>query len=458
MNSKQDTKTVAALLKLKKLEMLKVNPEYQRGQAWKPPQWKRLVDSVLRGYMIPLFYLHYIKREIEGYTQEGFEVIDGQQRLDALYFFMEGQFKLFDPVKDEAEARFPAFVKEQPCPWGGKDFEGLTPELRQKFLDTSLPVVMIETQDQNEVRDLFIRLQAGMPLNSQEKRDAWPGNFTEYILKVGGKPALPRYPGHEFFVKVMKASPKNRGEFRQLCAQMFMLFLTRRETAGLCDIKGEAIDTFYYKHLDFSPASSDAKRFTEILDFLTDHLGDGKRKKVIGHEAIHLVLLLDSSLDDYTGNWTEKFAPAFDLFRLNVLKGKETRFDPVPSEYWQQYGQLTRTNTDRAETIRRRQDFFSHAMYAILQPQLKDPTRLFGALEKELIYHRDGKLCQAPGCGGPVTWAEAEYHHIEEHAKGGRTILENGALVHSHCHPRGQAAVEAFAAKHKARFAAKASS
>ena len=125
-----------------------------------------------------------------------------------MYFFKEGKFKLFDPVKDEAEARFPAFVKEQPCPWGGKDFEHLTRELQQRFLNTPLPVVMIETQDQNEVRDLFIRLQAGMPLNSQEKRDAWPGNFTEYILKVGGKPVLPRYPGHDFFVKVMKAKKR----------------------------------------------------------------------------------------------------------------------------------------------------------------------------------------------------------------------------------------------------------
>ncbi len=458
MESKQDTKTVAALLELKKQDMLKVNPEYQRGQAWKAPQWKRLIDSVLRGYMIPLFYLHYIKRQVAGYTQEGFEVIDGQQRLDALYFFMEGQFKLFDPVKDEAEARFPAFVKEQPCPWGGKDFAGLTPELRERFLNTALPVVMIETQDQNEVRDLFIRLQAGMPLNSQEKRDAWPGNFTEYILKVGGKPALPRYPGHEFFVKVMKASPKNRGEFRQLCAQLFMLFLARRGSDGerLCEIKGEAIDTFYYKHLDFDPNSSQAKRFVEILDFLTDNLGDGKRKKVIGHEAIHLVLLLDMLWDDYTRNWTGRFAPAFDLFKLKVLQDKDTKHDPVPGEYWTQYGVWTRTNTDRADTIRRRHEYFVQKMYAILQPQLLDPTRLFGAIEKELIYNRDGKVCQAPGCGGSVTWAEAEFHHIEEHHEGGRTILENGALVHGHCHPKGQAAVEAFAIKHRARFAAKA--
>ncbi len=46
--------------------------------------------------------------------------------------------------------------------------------------------------------------RSGWPLNSQEKRDAWPGNFTEYILKLAGKPQIARYSGHDFFRVVMK--------------------------------------------------------------------------------------------------------------------------------------------------------------------------------------------------------------------------------------------------------------
>src|SRR5205823_13178717 len=140
--------------------------------------------------------------------------------------------------------------------------------------------------------DLFIRLQAGMPLNSQEKRDAWPGNFTEYVLKVAGKPELPKYPGHDFFKDVMKAKQHNRGEYRQLAAQIVMLYQTRRQNGRLCDINREAIDGFYYKNLDFDLNGPEAKRFSQILDTLTRLLGDGKRKRIIGHEAISLVLLV----------------------------------------------------------------------------------------------------------------------------------------------------------------------
>ena len=79
-------------------------------------------------------------------------------------------------------------------------------------------------------------------------------------------------------------------------------------------------------------------------------------------------------------------------------------------------------------------------MYEVLKPQLKDPQRLFGALEREIIYYRDRKQCAV--CGAEVVWPEVEIHHIEEHTRGGSTALENGVLVHRHCHPKGSSAIE----------------
>ena len=302
MQAVPETKSVSDLLELRRVKMLVANPEYQRGEVWTLAQKKRLIDSVLRGYPIPLIYLHHIATKVAGAMREDFEIIDGQQRISALSDYKDGAFKVFDPVDDAEEARFPSFIQEKPCPWGGKTYDELDPSLQDQFLETKLSVVMIETDVSNEARDLFIRLQAGMPLNSQEKRDAWPGNFTEFILKIGGKPQIAKYPGHEFFPDIMKAKTQKRGEFRQLAAQMIMLYMAHRESGGekLCDINRDAIDTFYYQHLNFDIQSDDARRFREILRLLTQSLSDGKRSKVIGHEAIHLVLLADSLLDDYT--------------------------------------------------------------------------------------------------------------------------------------------------------------
>jgi uncharacterized protein with ParB-like and HNH nuclease domain len=113
MQASHDTKYVETLLQWKKYDMLYANPEYQRGAVWTLAQKKLLVDSLLRGYPIPLIYLHHIARQVAGAKHEHFEVIDGQQRIKALYEYHEGNFKLLDPVMEAEEAQFPNFVHKR---------------------------------------------------------------------------------------------------------------------------------------------------------------------------------------------------------------------------------------------------------------------------------------------------------------------------------------------------------
>jgi uncharacterized protein with ParB-like and HNH nuclease domain len=121
-----------------------------------PAQKKKLIDSVLRGYPIPLIYLQHIRQAAGKLVSERYEVIDGQQRINALSDFFEGAFKLFDPDKDAAEARFPDFIKRQPCAWARQTFHELNDEIKKSFLDTALRIVRIETHNSNEARDLFV--------------------------------------------------------------------------------------------------------------------------------------------------------------------------------------------------------------------------------------------------------------------------------------------------------------
>lgn len=153
-----------------------------------------------------------------------------------------------------------------------------------------------------------------------------------------------------------------------------------------------------------------------------------------------MILLVDTLLDDYTRSWESRFASGFDHFREQFTQAKLSRHDMNPSDYWLRYGVWTRVNSDRGEAIRLRHEFFATKMRETLQPQSKDPQRAFGRLERELLYYRDRKRCAV--CDAEVVWPEAEIHHIEQHAQGGRTVLENGALVHRHCHPKGSAADE----------------
>jgi hypothetical protein len=224
-----------------------------------------------------------------------------------------------------------------------------------------------------------------------------------------------------------------------------MLYIGRHER-GLdyfSDINATAIDDFYYTHLDFDVSSSEAKRLEDILTKLDSLLAHGAHPKMRGHDAIHLVLLIDSLWEDYTRSWEATLPEALDKFSEEFALSKQDGID----DFYLLYTMLTRVASDRGDTIRRRHEFYVRQMFKYLAPlQMKDQKRAFGPLERELIYYRDGKKCSV--CAATVPWSEVEIHHVDEHAKGGQTIPENGVLVHRHCHPKGSQA-EFFAAKTK---------
>lgn len=431
---------IGTVLDWKKKKLLTVNEEYQRGAVWSQRQEKLLIDSILRGYPIPFFYFHFIRNVAPGLSSESFEIIDGQQRLNAIENFSNNKFKLFDPKKERITG-LPKFLAEQPCEWGGKTFDSLPDELRKSFLSTSLQIAKIESENVNEVRELFVRLQAGLPLNSQEKRDAWPGDFSQFIIRTAGK--HPLRIGHDFFSpRCLKVYDPKRGGTRQACAQMFMTFYNRREHGpyAFVEFSSPQLDEFYRHHLDFSSSvpGYHVERFNKILDILTRVITSKKRPPVRFHIAFHSILLVDALLDDFTPEWQVSLSRALDTFSARLAQATiESRKKlGSPGEYWTRYGALARTNSTSKSSIMIRHDFFVKEMTALLAPlNRKDPKRVFSLSERELLFFKSGQICAI--CGGNVDWIDAEAHHVTAHSQGGITSLENAALVHAKCHPRG---------------------
>ena len=444
MKTTQAEKPIQDLVTLFKSGMMIANPEYQRGVVWNEPQQKRLIDSLFRGYKLPLLYLHERKDKIAGLRREGLEIIDGQQRLTAIYNYVEGAFRLFNPATENNKANFPRYLLDKPCPWAGKYFHELSPGLQTSLRTTELSLAMIESDDTNEIRDLFIRLQAGSALNAQERRDAMPGGMNDFVLRMGGKPAVARYPGHDFFKEVMGARPSNdRGKTRQLAAQITSLLLVQMRGLGvtLPDINATAIDGLYYENLDFDPDGAESRRIWEVLDLLHRLLRDGKRPRLRGHDAIHAALLVNRLRDDFTPAWQEEFASALDAFVLN-LKGASKVEESEPKYiYWSQYGNWTRVNSDRGDNISLRHSFYVAKMLARMPATApKDPSRQFSEEMRELVYLQQRGTCAV--CESGVAWNDSEIHHVKEHQHGGSTVLGNAALVHKQCHPKGTKAAK----------------
>lgn len=204
--------TVGDLIELQCQQILRINHEYQRGLRWTGMQKCMFIDSIFRGYSIPAFYFHLKQTSAGSITNTHYDIVDGQQRIDAIYSYREGAFPLLDPSEDSG-FRFPNFVKDIPCPWGGKRFAELLEELQLKLKNHKIVVYEITTTNEDSIRDLFIRLQGGTPLTPQDKRDSWPGNFTEFVLRVGGKSGVDRWPGVPLFKEIAKGNESRRRRF-----------------------------------------------------------------------------------------------------------------------------------------------------------------------------------------------------------------------------------------------------
>ena len=452
--------TVRSLVEMRERSgILRFPKEYQRGQAWKTLQKQLFVDSVFRGYSIPAFYFHFCKEsKLPGSTEtwKEYAVIDGQQRIRALHEFVAGGFKL----PHSAGFKFPVIVGEGPRPWEGLGFSELHGDLegfKNEFLKQPVVIYEIVADDENEIRDLFIRLQGGTPLSAQDKRDAWPGKFTEFVLNLGGKDANDDddvgYPGHDFFQKYVR--DKDGGRKRQLAAQVAMLLINRWERdAGkikeFCSTDSRTLDEFYRQHVAFNLDGESARKLKRVLDKLVSAFESPPKKKLVGHEAIHLALLMDSLTDGYARGWESALYPQFTEFRKRVAEAVKKKKGTLPSqyaEYEDKYGKLTKANAADASSIETRHVFFSRKMREMLPLTPLHDKRQIDLLAQDVVYIRDeGKCqwCEMKRTPHKVDRSKAEFHHVIRHRAGGLSDTKNVALVAAEHHPQRKEEEEEF--------------
>jgi uncharacterized protein DUF262 len=145
-------------------------PQYQRGPVWNQAKQQLLIDTMLRQYDIPKFYL----RKLPKGPKFEHEVIDGQQRLLAIWGFMADEF----PVALDTDA-FPEFGD-----LSGKYYSQLSGDVWDRFGMYELTVVEVIDATEEEIRDLFLRLQEGVSLNPAEKRNAMLGNMRDFVHEL----------------------------------------------------------------------------------------------------------------------------------------------------------------------------------------------------------------------------------------------------------------------------------
>src|SRR5947209_7048188 len=139
-------------------------PEWQRDEVWPEEKKQLLIDSVLRGWKLPKFYLN---RTSE--TPEEFEVVDGQQRLMAIFEFFEGSLSL---------------SAESARTFGGARYPDLPDDTVDRFDDYEIEYDVITDATEKELKEFFQRLQGGLQLTASEKLNSVHRNPTEFVRSL----------------------------------------------------------------------------------------------------------------------------------------------------------------------------------------------------------------------------------------------------------------------------------
>lgn len=177
--------------------------------------------------------------------------MDGQQRLNTIWRFRDDDLRLSerhsaDIVKDEknkaANGGRPAYKYSQ-----------LHKDWQDRFDSYPLPIIYLKGYNDEEIRDLFRRLQRGKPLIPGEILNAYPGNIVLAMRKLAE---------HRFFKDIIPIKAK-RYKHYHIAAQLLFL-----ECEGIKDISPYYVYDFFEKNKNLSTSSREYSRVNRVLGYL----------------------------------------------------------------------------------------------------------------------------------------------------------------------------------------------
>ncbi|OOY19580.1 hypothetical protein BMI86_13140 [Thioclava sp. DLFJ5-1] len=209
-------------------------PDWQRQEVWSQEKKRKLIDTILRGWKLPKFY--FLKTQSD---PAEFDVVDGQQRLTAIWEFMDGDLQL----SAEAGETF-----------GGRSYAELPDALGDAFDDYEIEYDEITEGRDEDVKEFFQRLQEGLPLTGSERLNSVHSGLRDYCAAAAE---------HKFFEETTAIANKRYGYF-DVMAKVATL-----EVEGLeAGLRFDDVKPVFERNAKFSSESAVAHRINQALDYL----------------------------------------------------------------------------------------------------------------------------------------------------------------------------------------------
>lgn len=208
-NIQWSVKTLTKMVNSKKISF---DNAVQRRHCWDKDRKSLLIHSILAGYPIPAFFA---AKSQDDKGMAVYDMLDGKQRSNALVSFMSDGFALsiVPEVEHEGDEGNIATVDVT-----GKYFSELPESLRDAISDYSLTVYYFDGITEDEISELFWRLNNGKPLTSIE--------LTR--VKTKSKAAIQALAKHELFSTMLTESALSKFAQEEIILKALALIYTSK--------------------------------------------------------------------------------------------------------------------------------------------------------------------------------------------------------------------------------------
>jgi Protein of unknown function DUF262 len=140
-------------------------PAYQRRKVWPLKFQQALINTILLGRNFPSLVAY---KEMDATGKQTFWINDGQQRISAIFDFLDNKFRTWTPAqKENAEPNSPPPVEP------GKFYKELSPYTKNLFLDYIVNISIDQKTTEDEAREHFRESQNHVSLSPAEKIDTY---------------------------------------------------------------------------------------------------------------------------------------------------------------------------------------------------------------------------------------------------------------------------------------------